>query len=184
MSHWKGYSDMSLKRLQWWVTGHWKGYLWCVTKNATVMSDRSLKRLLWWVIGQWKGSNDIVDYVLTELQMKFLPGTYDYKSRSWGRKLRGIQSPKPHTMGCKEPKPWSPRWVRERHREKNNGIPPNDPNHDEKPPADAERPLCKCDLDYQSHMSLEHDTYGRRYWSCPLPLVHSIGVGTRRNRGK
>jgi hypothetical protein len=28
-------------------------------------------------------------------------------------------------------------------------------------------PLCTCDLDYQSHMSLDHDTYGMRYWSCP-----------------
>jgi hypothetical protein len=45
----------------------------------------------------------------------------------------------------------------------------NDPNHDEKSSADAERPLCKCDLDCQSHMSLDHDTYGRRYWSCPQP---------------
>jgi hypothetical protein len=51
----------------------------------------------------------------------------------------------------------------------NNGLPPNDPNHDEKPLANAERPLCKCDLDCQSHMSLDHDTYGMRYWSCPLP---------------
>jgi hypothetical protein len=52
---------------------------------------------------------------------------------------------------------------------KNNGLPPNDPNHDENHPTDAERPLYKCDLDYQSHMSLDHDTYNRRYWSCPQP---------------
>jgi hypothetical protein len=29
----------------------------------------------------------------------------------------------------------------------------NDPNHDEKSPADVKRPLCKYDLDCQSHMS-------------------------------
>jgi hypothetical protein len=63
-------------------------------------------------------------------------------------------------MGSKEPKPWSPRWVREKLRETNNRLTPNDPNHDEKPPAD---------VDCQSHMSLEHDTHGMRYWSCPLP---------------
>jgi hypothetical protein len=44
-------------------------------------------------------------------------------------------------MGSKETEPWSPRWVRQKLREKNNGLPPNDSNHDEKPPADAERPL-------------------------------------------
>jgi hypothetical protein len=53
--------------------------------------------------------------------------------------------------------------------EKNNGLPSNDPNHDEKPPTDTEIPLCKCDLDCQSHMSLEHDMYNIRCWSCPLP---------------
>jgi hypothetical protein len=71
-------------------------------------------------------------------------------------------------MGSKEPEPWSPRWMRQKLREKNNGLPPNNPNHDEKPLANAERPLCKCDLDCQFHISLEHDTYGRRYRSCPL----------------
>jgi hypothetical protein len=72
-------------------------------------------------------------------------------------------------MGSKEPVPWSPRWVTEKLREANNGLPPNDPNLDKKPPADAEIPLCKCELDCQSHMSLEHETYGMRYWSCQLP---------------
>jgi hypothetical protein len=72
-------------------------------------------------------------------------------------------------MGSKELKPWSPLWVRQKLREKNNGLEPNDPNHDEKPPVDAERSLCKCDLDYQSHMSLYHDIYGRRYWYFPHP---------------
>jgi hypothetical protein len=73
------------------------------------------------------------------------------------------------TMGSKEPEPWSPRWVRQQLRENNNGLPPNDPNHDHKPPADIERPLYKCNLDCQSHMSLDHDTHDRRYWSYPLP---------------
>jgi hypothetical protein len=73
-------------------------------------------------------------------------------------------------MGSKEPEPWSPQWVRQKLREKNNGLPPNDLNHDEKHPVDAERPACKCDFNCQSHMSLDHDMYGRRYWSCPLPI--------------
>jgi hypothetical protein len=38
---------------------------------------------------------------------------------------------RPHTTGSKEPEPWSPRWVRQKLREKNNGLLPNDPNHDE-----------------------------------------------------
>jgi hypothetical protein len=76
---------------------------------------------------------------------------------------------RPHTMGSKELKPWSPRWVRQKLREKNNGLSQNDPNHEEKPPTDAKRHACKCDFNCQSHMSLDHDMYGRRYWSCPLP---------------
>jgi hypothetical protein len=72
-------------------------------------------------------------------------------------------------MGIKEPEPWSPWWVRQKLREKNNGLSPNDPNHDEKPPTNVERLLCKYNLDYQSHMSLEYDTYDMRYWSCLLP---------------
>jgi hypothetical protein len=147
-------SDMSLKRLRWRVTCHWKGYI-----------DINLK-----------GYNDILDYVFTELQIKFLPDTYGYKSRSWGIELRGNQSPRPHTMGSKEPELWSPRWVRQKFREKNNGFPPNDLNHDEKHPADEGRPLCKCNLDCQSHMSLEHDTYDGRYWSCPLPMKVHLGL--------
>jgi hypothetical protein len=70
-------------------------------------------------------------------------------------------------MGSKEPEPWSPWWVRQKLREKNNGLPPNEQNYDEKPPTDVERSLCKCDLDCQSQMSLDHDTYDKRYWSCP-----------------
>jgi hypothetical protein len=144
---------MSLKRLPWHVTEkatptcHWTSYT-----NIDL-----------------KGYNDTIDYVFTELQMKFVPGTYVYKSRSWGRELRCIQTQRQHTVGSKESEPWSPWWVRQKLREKNNGVPPNDPNHGEKPPADTERPLCKCDLYCQCHMSLEHDTYGGRYWSCPLP---------------
>jgi hypothetical protein len=75
--------------------------------------------------------------------MKFLPDSGGYKSTSRGKELRRIQTHRPHTMGSKEPEPWSPWWVRQKLREKNNGLPPNDSNHDEKPPADAERPLCK-----------------------------------------
>jgi hypothetical protein len=72
-------------------------------------------------------------------------------------------------MCSKEPKPWSPRWVRQKLREANNGLPPNDPNHNEKHPTDAERPLRKCGLDCQSYMTLELDTYDMRYKSCSLP---------------
>jgi hypothetical protein len=72
-------------------------------------------------------------------------------------------------MGSKELKPWLPKWVRQQLRERNNGLPPNDPNHDEKPQAGAEPPLCKCEFECMSHQSLDYDTYGRRYWSCPQP---------------
>jgi hypothetical protein len=92
------------------------------------------------------------------------------KARHEGRsETRSIYTHRSQTMGRKEPEPWSPRWVRQQLKERNNGLPPNDPNHDEKPLGDTKRPLCKCDLDYQSHMSLDYDTYNRRYWSCPLP---------------
>jgi hypothetical protein len=40
-------------------------------------------------------------------------------------------------MGSKELEPWSPSWVRQHLREANNGLPPNDPNRDHKPLADA-----------------------------------------------
>jgi hypothetical protein len=66
--------------------------------------------------------------------------------------------------------------VRQKLREKNNDLPPNDPNHDEKPPINTERPLCKCDLDCQSHMSLEYDMYDMRY--LVLPSAHlSVPLG-------
>jgi hypothetical protein len=54
------------------------------------------------------------------------------------------------------------RWLRQQHREDFNGLPPNDPNHDRGPPADVERPLCKCDLDCTPLMSLDYDTYDMR----------------------
>jgi hypothetical protein len=59
--------------------------------------------------------------------------------------------------------------VRQKLREMNNDLLPNDLNHDEKSLANAESPLCKCNLDYQSHMSIDYDTYGMRNWSCSLP---------------
>jgi hypothetical protein len=64
--------------------------------------------------------------------MKLLPDSGGYKSTSRGRELRHIQTHRPHTMGSNESEPWSPRWVRQKLREKNNGFPPNDANHDEK----------------------------------------------------
>jgi hypothetical protein len=51
----------------------------------------------------------------------------------------------------------------------NNNLPPNDPNHDEKLPAGTERPLCKCDSECQSHMSIDYETCDKKYWSCSLP---------------
>jgi hypothetical protein len=101
--------------------------------------------------------------------MKLLPGSGGYKSTSRERERRRIHIQRPHTMGRKELERCSARWVRQKLREANNGLPPNDLNYDEKSPANAERPLCKCDLDCQSHMSLDHDTYDMMYWSCPLP---------------
>jgi hypothetical protein len=83
------------------------------------------------------------------------------------REVRRIHTHSSQTMGSKEPEPWSPCWVRQQLRERMNGLPPNDSNHDEKPPAGVERPLCKCDLECQHHMSIDYDTYSRRYWSCP-----------------
>jgi hypothetical protein len=80
---------------------------------------------------------------------------------------RSIHTHKSHTMGSKQPEPWSPRWVREKLREFNNGLPPNDPNHDSEPSAGAELPLCKCKFECASHYSLDYDMYNRRYWSCP-----------------
>jgi hypothetical protein len=149
----KVYSDVSLNRLRWWVTGHWKDYPDMSPKR---LPNTPLKRL-----------TDIVEYVFTELQIKLLPGSSGYKSTSQWRELRRIQTHRPHTMGSKEPEPWSPLWVRQKFREKNNSLPPNDPNHDEKTSANVKRPLYKCELDSQSHMSLVDDTYDRRYWSCP-----------------
>jgi hypothetical protein len=94
---------------------------------------------------------------------------------------RSIRTPSSQTMGSKELEPWSPKWVRQELRRRNNGLPPNDPNHYEKPLTDTERLLCKCNLNCQSHMSLDHEKYGMRYLSCPLLPLHSIGVGTKRS---
>jgi hypothetical protein len=116
------------------------------------MSDRSL--------------NMLHGHIFTELQMNLLLTTGAYKSTSC---RKSIYTPTSQTMGSKELEPWSPRWVRWKLREMNNGLPLNDPNYDEKPPADTKRLLCKCDLDCQFHMSIDYDTYGKRYWSCPLP---------------
>jgi hypothetical protein len=82
---------------------------------------------------------------------------------------RSIHTYRSQTIGSKAPEPLSPRWVRQQLREMRNGLSPNDLNHDEKPPADAERSLCKCDIECQDHMSIDYDTYGRRYSSCPQP---------------
>jgi hypothetical protein len=58
--------DVSLQRLRWRVTEHWKGYddRWQVTEKAIMMDDGSLKKLLWRVTekatlaGNWKGCFD------------------------------------------------------------------------------------------------------------------------------
>jgi hypothetical protein len=128
----------------------------------------------------WKCYSDIRDYVFTELEMKFLPGSGSYKSTSRERELRHIHTHWLHTMGSKEPEPWSPRWVRQKLREKNNGLPPNDPNHDEKPSTDAERPLYKCDLDCQSHMSFTICMAGGIGLALSPPARY-IGVGMKRS---
>jgi hypothetical protein len=120
---------------------HWKVY-----------SNMSLKRIIWHVLLYYRSNY----YSLLE------PIKAHHEERS-------MQTHKLEIMGSKEPEPWSPRWLWEQLREDNNGLPPNDPNHDHRPPTDAEIPLCKCDLDCTSHMSLDHDTYGMRYWPCPLP---------------
>jgi hypothetical protein len=40
-----------------------------------------------------------------------------------------------HTMASEQLEPWMPRWVREKLREYNNDLTPNDPNRDNKPPV-------------------------------------------------
>jgi hypothetical protein len=126
-----------------------------------MMGDGSLKSLpLMWIERYY------YSLLLLNYRRYYYPLLDDIKVCHEGRSIHTQRS---QTMGSKELGPWSSRWVRQKHREANNGLPPNDPNNDEKPPADPERYLCKCDLDFQSHMSLEHYTYGMRYWSCPLP---------------
>jgi hypothetical protein len=163
--------DGSLKRLH---LRELKRLPRCVTEKATLTwtekvvmtEDESLKRLPW---RQLKRLQWHYRLCFTKLQMKLLSDSSGYKRTLWGRELRCIQTHRPHIIGSKEPVPWSPRWMRQKLREENNGLPPIDLNHDEKPPADAERPLYKCDLDCQSHMSIDYDTYCMRYWSCPQP---------------
>jgi hypothetical protein len=72
-------------------------------------------------------------------------------------------------MAKQQPEPWTLRWVREKLRERNNDLPPNDSKRYHKPPAGVEPPLCKCKLGCTSHYSLDYDTYDMRYWACPLP---------------
>jgi hypothetical protein len=133
--HWKCYDD------GWWITdkARWcalKRLLWCVTEKAMMMGDGSLKRLWWqYVLSFYWITYGITTPVLESIKALHEEENYDaYTCRT-------------HTMGSKELEPWLPRWVRQKLREKNNGLPPNDPNHDEKPLADAERPLFKCGLD-------------------------------------
>jgi hypothetical protein len=76
----------------------------------------------------------LITYVFTTLVLESIKALYEKENYD-------AYTRRPHTMGSKEMEPWSPRWVRQKLREKNNGLPPNDSNHDEKPPADAERPL-------------------------------------------
>jgi hypothetical protein len=189
--NWKCYSNVLLKRLWWRVT---EKAMMTGDRSLKRLLWHELKWIPWQVTEKptltcnWKGydggwqitEKDIVTCTenatltwtknasFTELYMKLLSGSVGYKSTSRERKLRRIHTHRPHTMGCKESEPWSSRWVRQKLREANNGLPPNGPNHDEKHPTDAEKPLCKCDLDCQSHMCLDHDTYGMRYWSCPF----------------
>jgi hypothetical protein len=73
-------------------------------------------------------------------------------------------------MTSKESKPWMPRWVRKQLRARNNDLPPNDPNRDNKPSVGADPPLCKCEMECHCYYSLDYNTYGRRYWGCKLPL--------------
>jgi hypothetical protein len=150
-------SDRSLKMLSWHVTE--KATLTC---NGKGYSDVSLKSLRWWVTGHSKGS---IDMFLLNYEWIYYSLLEPIKAC---HEKRSIHTPTSQTMCSKEHEPWSPRWVRQKLREMNNGLVPNDLNHDEKPSADVERPLCKCDLDCQSHMSIDYDMYDRRYWSCPL----------------
>jgi hypothetical protein len=88
------------------------------------------------------------------------------KERHEGRSIHTYRS---QIMGSKARESWSPRWVRQQLREMRNGLSPNDLNHDEKHLVNAARPLCKCDLECQDHMSTDYDTYDKRYRSCPQP---------------
>jgi hypothetical protein len=145
--HWKDYSDMSLKRLR-----------WSVTENATMTGDGWLKRL-WWLCKIMFLLNYGWNYYKL---MEAIKAHHD------GEKQEAYTH-NSHTMASQQLDPWTPRWVREKLREKNNSLPLNDPNKDHKPPAGVEPPLCKCKLECTSHYSLDYNTYGKRYWACPLP---------------
>jgi hypothetical protein len=146
-------SDGSLKGLPWrqnkksTLMWHWKGYYeaWRVTEKAAIVLEH-----MFLLIYRWN----------------YYPLLEPINGHHEGRSIHTYRS---QTMGRKAPEPWSPRCVRQQIWEMRNGLPPNDLNHDEKPLAGAERPLCKCDLECQNHMSIDYDTYDMRYWSCPQP---------------
>jgi hypothetical protein len=168
----KVYSNVSLKRLWWRVMGHWKGY-----------TDMSLKRPQWYVTekayvtGHWKGS---INMFLLNYRSNYYSLLEPIKVVHQERRMHTHKS---ETMGSKEPEPWSPRWLRHEHRKDFSGLPPNDPNHDCKPPVDTERPLCQCGLDCTPLMSLDHDMYDMRYWVCPFPTsLFNWGWDTEKPR--
>jgi hypothetical protein len=119
----------------------------------------SLKRL-WW---QYMLSFYWITYVITTPVLESIKALHEEENYD-------TYTRRPHTMGSKELEPWSPRWVRQKLREKNNDFPPNDLNHDEKPPTDVERLVCKCDFDCQSHMSFR--PWYVRQEVLVLPSVH------------
>jgi hypothetical protein len=78
--NWQRFSTVmqTLKCLSVPSNHHWKGYPDVNWKGYPDVN--------------WKGYSDIVDYVFTELQMKFVPVSGGYKSASWWRELRRIQT--------------------------------------------------------------------------------------------
>jgi hypothetical protein len=59
MGHWKGYPDVSLKKLLCRVLNHWKGSAWRVTVHWKGYLDVSLRRLLCIASDHWKGYSDV-----------------------------------------------------------------------------------------------------------------------------
>jgi hypothetical protein len=125
------------------------------------------------MMGDWKGYDHYTVngklHFFTDLHMSLLHTARGYKSTSW--RTRRMHTHSSDTMASQQPEPWTPRWVREKHRERKNDLPPNDPNRDNKPPAGADPPLCKCKLKCHCYYSLDYDMYGRRYWGCWLPIL-------------